>query len=111
MIEKRRNKRYPVNIELELSKLFRQDYVEMDVSAPVEVTDISKSGVGFSSTCVLPLDYYFNARLELGDPEKVLYCIVKIIRICADGEMNHYGAEIVGLAPVFDYIFDELENI
>ena len=102
MIEKRRNKRYPVNIELELSKLFRQDYVEMDVS---------KSGVGFSSTCVLPLDYYFNARLELGDPEIVLYCIVKIIRICADGEMNHYGAEIVGLAPVFDYIFDELENI
>ena len=107
MQEKRRQKRFPVNLELEISQLFKQDNVAADVSAPIEVTDVSKSGIGFRSDNVLPIDYYFNAKLQLGGPENVLFCVVKIIRIGSDGETNLYGCEFVGMAPVFDYIFDE----
>lgn len=110
MQEKRKSKRYPVSMELELSKLFKQNYVEVDVTAPIEVTNISKLGVGFKSDNVLPIDYYFNARFEFGSAEKVLHCVLKIIRIASDGQTNLYGAEIVGLAPVFDYIFEEFEQ-
>ena len=107
MQEKRRHKRFPVDLKLEVSRLFKQDNVAVDVSAPIEVTDVSKSGIGFRSRNVLPIDYYFNAKLQLGGPEDVLFCVVKIIRIGSDGEMNTYGCELVGVAPVFDYIFEE----
>lgn len=107
MQEKRRHKRFPVHLELEISQLFKQDNVAANVSAPIEVTDVSKSGIGFRSDNVLPIDYYFNAKLQLGGPENTLFCVVKIIRIGSDGETNLYGCEFVGMAPVFDYIFDE----
>ena len=99
MQEKRRSKRFPAKLELEISQLFKQNNVMADISAPIEVIDVSKS--------VLPLDYYFNAKLELGGPDKCIFCVVKIIRIDSDGEQNIYGCEFVGMAPVFSYIFDE----
>ena len=97
-----------MKLQLEFSQLFKQDNVKVEeVDAPIEVRDVSKLGIGFASKSVLPLDYYFNARLELGGKDKVLYCVVKIIRIDSDGEQNLYGCQFVGMAPVFDYIFEE----
>lgn len=111
MQEKRRSKRLPITLELEISQLFKQDNVKVeDVDAPIEVMNISKHGVGFKSKSVLPLDYYFNAKMSIGDTENVLYCVVKIIRIDSDGENNVYGCEFVGMAPVFNYIFEEYEK-
>ena len=107
MQEKRRAKRFPAKLELELSQLFKQDNIMVDIGAPIEVTDVSKFGIGFKSENILPLDYYFNAKLELGGPDRSIYCVVKIIRIDSDGERNIYGCEFVGMAPVFSYIFDE----
>lgn len=112
MEEKRRTKRIPITLQLEISRLFKQDNVKVeDVDAPIEVINISKLGVGFKSKSVLPLDYYFNAKMSIGDEENVLYCVVKIIRIDSDGEDNVYGCEFVGMAPVFNYIFEEYEKI
>ena len=110
MQEKRRAKRYPAQLELEISQVFKQDNIKVDVNAPIEVIDVSKLGIGFKSEAVLPLDYYFNAKLALGGPDKALFCVVKIIRIDSDGEKNIYGCEFVGMAPVFDYIFEEYQN-
>lgn len=111
MQEKRRAKRLPITLQLEISQLFKQDNVKvLDVDAPIEVTDISKFGVGFRSKSVLPLDYYFNAKMSVEDEEHILYCVVKIIRIDSDGETNLYGCEFVGMAPIFNYIFEEYEN-
>lgn len=111
MQEKRRSKRHPITLELEISQLFKQDNVKVeDVDAPIEVINISKLGIGFKSKSVLPLDYYFNAKMSIGDEANVLYCVVKIIRIDSDGEENIYGCEFVGMAPVFNYIFEEYEK-
>lgn len=113
MEEKRRHKRMPAELFLDVSSLFKQDNVKVDnIHAPIEVIDVSKSGIGFKSASVLPVGYYFNARLVLGDRiDSVLNCVVQIIRnqVCEDGSYK-YGCEFVGHAAVLDYIFDEYEK-
>lgn len=113
MTEKRKDKRLPVfSMKLEISSLFKQDNeIIKNLDAPINVLDISKGGIGFTSKSDLPLNFYFNACIQLGDEEAKLYCVVKIIRrdIKPDGDI-FYGCELVGLAPVFSYIFDDYEK-
>lgn len=66
MIEMRREKRWPIELQLEISSLFKQDNVKVEnINAPIEVFDVSKAGIGFRTKSVLPIGYYFNARLVL----------------------------------------------
>lgn len=112
MQEKRRSKRYPIELELVVSKLFKQDpTATVDTNKKIHVVDISKLGIGFVTTNDFPLDYYFNAKLELGSPENSLYCVVKIIRKHPkeDGTIS-YGCEFVGMAPILGSIIDEYEK-
>ncbi len=112
IVEKRRSKRYPVKLELSISKLFKQSDVELlDMNVPITVVDVSRQGIGFRSKGEFPVDYYFNARLELGDPENSLYCVVQIIRKndLGGGEYS-YGCIFIGLASVLNYIFDDFER-
>lgn len=112
MVEKRRDKRIPATMTLEISSLFKQDHVLVDnIDAPIQVLNISKGGIGFSTKSVLPLGFYFNACLQLGDEEAKLYCVVKIIRKQqGEGDENIYGCELVGMAPVLGYIFEDYEK-
>ncbi len=112
MQEKRRSKRMPIQLELVVSKLFKQEAAEaVEINEPIQVVDVSKLGIGFITSDDLPLNFYFNARLELGSPENSLYCVVQIIRKQPkeDGVIS-YGCEFVGLAPVLCGIFDEYEK-
>ncbi len=113
MQEKRRSKRMKANLTLNVSNLFKQDNISAGaLTAPITVVDVSKHGIGFVSKDIIPLDYYFNARLELGDADNCLYCVVKIIRcIPSDDGKYLYGCEFIGMAPVLDYIFDNYENM
>ena len=62
MIEMRREKRWPIELQLEISSLFKQDNVKVEnINAPIEVFDVSKAGIGFRTKSVLPIGYYFNA--------------------------------------------------
>lgn len=111
-IEKRRSKRIQVNLQLNISNLFKQDNeIISHVDAPIVVTDISKGGIGFCTEANLPKDYYFNAKLQLGSEDSTLFTVLHIIRCipATDTQTIHYGAEFVGLAPILDYIFDEFE--
>lgn len=112
MEEKRRYKRLPVTLTLEISSLFKQDYEKIEgVDAPIHVTDISKGGIGFVSTSDFPLDYYFNACVQLGDEDAKLFTVIKLLRkdYLDDGEIL-YGCELVGVAPVLSYIFEDYEK-
>lgn len=112
MQEKRRAKRMQVELNLRISSLFMQDNIKVEnIDAPINVIDISKGGIGFISESILPLDYYFNATINLGDENATLYCVVKIIRSkdLEDG-MHLYGCELIGVAPVLSYIFDNYER-
>lgn len=110
--EKRRFKRMTANLQLNISSLFNQDNVVIsDVDAPITVVDISKGGIGFVTKATLPIGYYFNAKLQLGDEDSMLYTVVRIVRssLSEDGTSTHYGAEFIGLAPILDFIFDQYE--
>ena len=112
MQEKRRSKRLPIQLELVVSKLFKQEAsATVEINKPINVVDVSKLGIGFVTSNDFPLNYYFNARLELGSPENSLYCVVQIIRKLPreDGSIS-YGCEFVGMAPVLGTIFDEYEK-
>ena len=112
MLEKRRSKRMKAELNLRISSLFKQDNVLVrDINAPIKVVDISKGGIGFISQSILPLGFYFNADIQLGDDDASLYCVVKIIRRedREDGS-NLYGCEMIGLAPVLSYIFENYEK-
>ena len=112
MQEKRRSKRLPVQLELVVSRLFRQEEITLDINEPINVVDVSKLGIGFVTSADLPLHYYFNAKLELGNSDNSLFCVIQIIRKVpkGDGKIS-YGCEFVGLAPVLRPIFDEYERI
>lgn len=112
MIEKRRAKRTDVDLQLKVSSLFKQDNVKItNIDAPIEVLNISKTGIGFLSKSILPLDFYFNAALQLGNKSDILYSVVKIVR-CepVSADEYQYGCEFVGMAPILNYIFDEIEE-
>lgn len=113
MYENRRSRRIPVKLNLNVSSLFKQDNIQVEnIDADIEVIDISRTGIGFISESHLPIGYYFNAELELGEGEQsLLFCVVKIIRSreLEDGRFN-YGCEFVGMASIFSNIFDNLER-
>ena len=111
MEERRKNKRLPLGLELEIDKLFRQDNeIIANVNESIEVRDISKSGVGFTCKDELPLDYYFNAKIEF-DNTRFFYCVIKIIRKKNLEDTYYYGCEFVGLAEFLADKVDEYEHI
>ncbi len=112
MHEKRKYRRLPIKLSLEVSSLFKQDNEKIrDLDAVIDVFDISKAGIGFTTKSQLPVDYYFNATIEFGAEDRRLLTVIKILhsRPGDDGEFR-YGCEFVGLAPIFFYIFDEYEE-
>ncbi len=107
MIEMRREKRWPAKLELEISSLFKQDNVKVEnINEPIEVIDVSKAGIGFRAKSVLPIGYYFNARLVLGEKD-ALNCVVRIIRQQKQDDSYVYGCEIVGVASIMDYVIND----
>ena len=99
-VEQRRSKRIPTKMNLEVSSLFKQDNVKVNnINAPIEVIDISKDGIGFLSSSMLPIGFYFNARLEFEKHDRCFelccayyssggvcrWCFQLWLRICRDG--------------------------
>lgn len=111
MVDKRRHKRVKVRLNLVVSNIFDQNADMIKIDSPIEVKDVSRSGIGFITKSILPMNYYFNAALTFDDEDSILYSVVKIIRCEAlkDDEYS-YGCEFVGMAPVLGYIFDKLEE-
>ena len=109
--EQRRIKRLPIKLTLEVSSLFKQhDDVIENIDEEIEVFDVSKAGIGFMALTKFPIDYYFNATIEFEGTEGKLMTVVKILYAEPIGDAGYrYGCEFVGLAGIFDYIFDDYE--
>lgn len=112
MTEQRKNIRMPIRMHLEVSDIFKQDNVKVsNINAPIEVVDICRDGIGFVTTSMLPIGFYFNSRLEFKNSNNAINCVIQIIRQNRreDG-LNHYGCTFTGMPAVFDYIFEEMEE-
>lgn len=109
--ERRKYKRLPIDLKIEVDELFRQDYENItDISATIEVFDISKCGIGFISTERLPLGYYFRGFITLGNGD-YFRVVLQIIRESVYDEKRYvYGAEFVGLAPFLADKVDQYEK-
>ncbi len=110
MDERRRQKRMPVTMSLEITNLYKQDHeLISDLHAPIEVLNISLTGIGFRSKSVLPMGYYFNANINLGS-EDTLHSVIRIIRSQPDEDSTYYGCEFVGVASILSYIFEDYDH-
>ena len=109
--DRRKYKRLPIELHLEVDEVFKQDYIIINhLNASVSVTDISRSGIGFISDASLPLGYYFRTKINLGDGD--FFCsVIQIVRAHISESMNKvYGAEFVGLAPFLADKVDKYEK-
>lgn len=112
MQEKRRYKRLPIELKLEVSEVFKQDNdVIRDLNTAINVIDISKAGIGFSTSTYLPEGYYFNATIVLETSEQKILTVVKILhREQLNDTEYRYGCEFTGLAGIFDSLFEDYEK-
>ncbi len=107
MREKRRSMRKPFKGYLDIDELYNQDTILKNVrTIEVEFFDISKHGVGFTCDEEVPVDYYFNAKLDLGN-DTGFYAVLKVIRSERDGDKYVYGCEFVGLADVLSVLIED----
>ena len=107
--EKRRDKRFPMNMSISISDLYK-DGVESidDLDSSIEITDISSKGIGFISKCILPIGYYFIADIEVDRKYPQIITDVRIVRSRAiDRERYHYGAEFVAISQSVKRMLEE----
>lgn len=112
MEEKRKYKRLPIDLKLEVSEVFKQDNdVIRDLNTAIQVFDISKNGIGFTTATFLPEDYYFNATLMMESSEQKVLTVVKILhRFELEDGLYRYGCEFTGMAGIFDFVFEDYEK-
>lgn len=106
MEEKRKHVRYPIKLELTISSLFKQDYEMIPgINEDIVVKNISKSGIGFTCKHELPLNYYFDAKIQLTE-DKYFYAVIKILRVEKIEDGYFVGCEFVGLADILSMKVD-----
>ena len=112
MEEKRRYKRLPIDLTLEVSEVFKQDHdIIENLDAQINIFDISKAGIGFTTSTFIPEGYYFNATIIFKNSNQKILTVVKILyRRQLDNGLYHYGCEFTGLAGIFDSVFSDYEK-
>lgn len=107
MVERRKHKRLPVKIDLAINELFRQDneIIEID-KIEAFVVNISRDGIGLECSSIIPISYYFDARIDLTEKD-FFYCVLKIVRIEEHEGYYIYGCEFIGLAQ---FLADKVDN-
>ncbi|MCR4741201.1 MAG: PilZ domain-containing protein [Lachnospiraceae bacterium] len=92
MQEKRRNKR----LELDAHLIMKRLDSGKNERIPVDVLDLSKSGIGFSCNQMLEMGAIYEAELRIWTKEVIL-CFVNITRMDQRENTIVYGATFVGL--------------
>ncbi len=97
MEEKRKHKRLDLDVSVELERL-NEDGVTTLRYVHVEVTDISRSGIGFTTKKKLETGTYYDARIQIWTRE-VVDAAIEIVRReeLPDGSCK-YGGEFIGMS-------------
>lgn len=110
--EKRTGKRIPLSMSISVSDLYKEDVdAIMDIESEIEITDISSTGIGFISKCILPIGYFFIADIEVSKELPQIITDVRIIRSKAiDYERFHYGAQFMSISPNVKKMLEEFDD-
>ncbi|MDO4965802.1 MAG: PilZ domain-containing protein [Lachnospiraceae bacterium] len=92
MEEKRRNKRIILDANLAMNRI---DGNKHDI-VPIQVVDVSKSGVGFECARELEMNSVYELELILWTKEKI-NTFITVIRCDNRNNKKIYGATFVGL--------------
>ena len=92
MEEKRKARRLILDAQLIMNRI---DSGKHDL-IPVDVTDISKSGIGFKCDQVLEINSIYEAELTIWTKE-VIHTFINVIRFDNSGGENTYGGTFVGM--------------
>lgn len=92
MQERRKSKRSPMQSTLVIKRV--DNSVTDEVA--IEISDVSKSGIGFNCDEILQIGTIYEAYLTIWTKE-VLHAFVQIVRIEMKDAGYAYGASFVGL--------------
>lgn len=95
MEEKRKHKRLDLNVDVELERLDEEGVTTLKY-VHVDVTDISRSGIGFNAKKELSTGTYYNTKIQIWTKE-VVDTVIEIVRCEEDGDEFHYGAVFIGM--------------
>jgi hypothetical protein len=93
MEEKRHSQRSELTSTLVIKRL---DSADAGMQVTIDITDVSKGGVGFTCSQALEIGAVYESFLEIWTKE-VLHAFLEIIRIEKKGDVYFYGSSFVGL--------------
>ena len=93
MEEKRHSQRSEMQSKLMIKRL---DSDEAGEEVTIDITDVSKGGVGFKCNKPLEIGAVYESFLEIWTKE-VLHAFLEIVRIEKKGDEYFYGSSFVGL--------------
>ena len=96
MEEKRRNRRHEIDLEIKLRRLNGGPLEQNAESEPVELRDLSKSGLGFFCRKELEIGSFYDAKITLWTMES-MEAMFEIVRCQPDGDGYMYGGVFVAL--------------
>lgn len=93
MEERRKHKRLDLEVMVELERLDEESVTTLKY-VHVEVTDISRSGLGFKSKADLEIGSYYDTRIQIWTKE-VVDAVIEIVRRDALPEGGYkYGCQV-----------------
>lgn len=96
MEERRRDKRLPLDVAIEISRISEGDITTVSY-VHVNVTDMSRSGIGFSSERELENETFYDTKIRIWTGE-IIYVVLEILRVEKRADEYHYGAKFIGIS-------------
>lgn len=94
--ERRKSKRLPLEVSIQLDKLEADEIVTLKY-LKVDVFDLSRTGIGFTSDKELPVGAFYDTRIQIWTKE-IIDAVVQIVRVSPNEKGNNtYGCEFVGM--------------
>lgn len=96
MEERRKNKRMDLEAKLMVKRLDSEE----KRAVYIDITDVSRTGVGFSAVDKLEIGAVYECDLIIWTKE-VIHAFLQIVRIEMEGQKSfHYGAVFVGMSEL-----------
>ena len=92
MEERRRTNRRALESKLLIKRLDGSGQEE----AQIDITDVSKTGIGFTSSKLLDIGAVYESFLRIWTQE-VIHAFLEIVRIEKEGKNYNYGAIFIGM--------------
>lgn len=95
MEEKRKHKRLDLDVNVQLERLDQEGVTTLKY-IHVDVTDISRSGIGFKSQKELAIGTYYDTKIQIWTKE-VIDAVIEIVRREDKDGSYQYGGVFIGM--------------